>query len=100
MRHELGESTGNVFENNVFYGNHENVPQDPNAIAADPMLVGPGSGGDGRHSLEGYRLRPGSPCRGAGVPVANNGGQDFWGHPVPAEGAPDIGAHQTPGPPG
>jgi len=94
VRYEFGESTGNVFTNNVFYGNHQDRPEEPKAITADPLLVSPGTGDDGIHSVSGYQLRPGSPCLGAGVPIANNGGRDFWGNPVPKAGAPDIGAHQ------
>jgi hypothetical protein len=59
------------------------------------LLVSPGSGGDGLDSVSGYQLRAGSPCIGAGVPIPNNGGRDFWGNRVPDAGAPDIGAHQT-----
>ncbi len=92
-RYEFGRSEGNVFEGNVFFGNHENPPEDAGAITADPMLVAPGSGGAGLDSLEGYKLREGSPCIGAGVVMPDNGGRDFWGNAVAAE-APDIGAHQ------
>jgi len=94
VRYEFAESTGNVFENNVFFGNHENPPADAGAVTADPMLVNPGSGGEGLDSLEGYRLREGSPWVGAGVVMPENGGRDFWGNAMAAEEAPDIGAHQ------
>ena len=94
VRHEFGESVGNVFEGNVFYGDHENAPDDPRAITADPLLAGPGAGGHGLDSLDGYRLKKGSPCVGAGRIVPDSGGRDFWGNTVPAAGAPDIGAHQ------
>ena len=95
VRYDFGESTGNVFTNNVFFGNHVDRPGDPKAITVDPMLVDPGSGGAGLGSLVGYKLRAGSPCIGAGMPIPDNGGRDFWGDPVPAAGAPDIGADQT-----
>jgi hypothetical protein len=90
----FGKSTKNVFSNNVFYGNHVNLPKDPNAITTDPMLVKPGSGRIGLDSLGGYKLKDGSPCIGAGLPVKDNGGRDFWGNPLPDVNAPDIGAHQ------
>jgi len=93
-RYDFGESTGNVFTNNVFFGNHVGRPDDPNAITGDPILADPGGGGDGLESLSGYKLRAGSPCIGAGTPISNSGGRDFWSNPVPATGAPDIGAHQ------
>ena len=95
VRYDFGESTGNVFTNNVFFGNHVDRPEDPKAITSDPLLVSPGSGGDGLDSVSGYKLSAGSPCIGAGAPIANDGGRDFWGNAVPTAGAPDIGAHQS-----
>ena len=96
-RHEFapgfGESTNVVFSNNVYYGNHVKPPKDAKAMTADPMLVEPGSGSDGLNSLEGYQLKAGSPCIGAGKRVAETGVLDFWGHPVPAA-EPSIGAHE------
>lgn len=90
----FGHSTNNVFANNVFYGNHINPPKDPNAITADPMLVAPGRGRIRLDSLGGYKLKDGSPCIGAGLPVKDNGGRDFRGNQLPDVNAPDISAHQ------
>ena len=93
------KSTNNVFRNNVFYGNHAWIPPDPNAIIGDPMLVKPGSGKDGIDSLDGYKLKLGSPCIEAGTdPKADksiylNGGRDFWGNRLPIDKEPNIGAH-------
>ena len=42
--------------------------------------------------LQAYRLRAGSPCLGAGLPLRGSGGRDLWGKAVPAR--PDLGAHQ------
>jgi hypothetical protein len=94
------------FDYNVFYGNHPpGEPDDPHKITDDPLLVNPGSGGNGLASVGGYKLQLGSPAIGAGRIVADNGGRDFWGNDVPSDAAPDIGAHQfssegtpTPGP--
>ena len=94
VNYDFGQSTNNVFERNVFYGDHQNQPQDSFAIAADPMLVNPGSGGEKLDSLEGYKLSPGSPCIGAGLLIEDNGVQDFWGNKLPKQGKFDIGAHQ------
>ena len=58
------------------------------------MLVAPGSGRFGLESLQGYKLKDGSPCIGAGIPVERNGGRDFWGNKVPEGVRPDIGAEQ------
>ncbi len=87
----FGESTNNVFSNNVFYGNHVGPPKDSHAITADPMLLKPGSGNNGFDSLEGYKLKPGSPCIAAGLPVPENGGRDFWGNILPKDKNPNIG---------
>lgn len=83
------------FERNVFFGNHVERPQDERALTADPCLTAPGEGRDGMETVGGYRLAEASPCRGAGLPVADSGGRDFWGNPLPAGDAPDIGAHQA-----
>lgn len=55
------------FDNNVFFGKFSDMPVDFGAIYSDPMLVRPGSGGEGFGSLGGYRLKEGSPCPGAGA---------------------------------
>jgi hypothetical protein len=89
----FGKSTNNVFSNNVYYGNHIKPPKDTKAITADPMLVKPGSGSDGLNSLDGYKLKAGSPCIGAGKPVAETGVLDFWGNKIQGV-KPSIGAHE------
>lgn len=87
-------SIGNVaFDHNAFHGDFRGCPADPHAVLTDPPLVEPGSGAEGFDSLAGYRLRPGSPCRGAGIPIPNNGGRDFFGQELPPDEAPSIGAH-------
>ncbi len=83
-----------VFRNNVIFGDYWPASQGEKTISHDPMFVAPGSGGDGLKSLEGYKLKAGSPCIGAGVEVPNNGGRDFWGGKIPAAQPPAIGAHQ------
>ena len=93
--HGFGESTNVVFSNNVYYGNHANMPKDPQTITSDPMLVKPGSGGDGLNSLDGYKLKAGSPCIGAGKSIAESGVLDFWGNKLKG-GKPSIGAHEKP----
>ncbi|HHW00552.1 MAG TPA: hypothetical protein GXX36_13465 [Clostridiaceae bacterium] len=92
-------SINTVFEKNCFYGNHPSgEPYDPYKITSDPCLVNPGSGAIGRHTLDGYKLQPNSPCINAGKTIENNGGKDFWGNPVPnSNGLTDIGAHEYPG---
>ena len=95
MKHQYGKSTNNFYSHNVFYGNHENLPPDANIYRDDPMLASPGSGKDGLDSLKGYRLKPDSPCRGAGVRLPQLPFRDFWGNKIPEGNAPlNIGADQ------
>jgi hypothetical protein len=90
----FGRSKNNLFERNAYFGKNENPPEDPKALTADPMLVSPGSGRFGFDSLAGYKLKDGSPCIGAGIPIQGNGGRDFWGNKVPEGAPPDVGAEQ------
>jgi hypothetical protein len=91
----LGGAT-RTFGKNLFFGQHpSSEPSGPSNLTADPLLVGPGTGGTGIMSVGGYKLQSGSPAIGAGIPVMNNGGRDYFGNPVPAPpSAPSIGAHQ------
>ncbi|HWR52443.1 MAG TPA: right-handed parallel beta-helix repeat-containing protein [Bryobacteraceae bacterium] len=91
----FGSASNVVFEHNVLYGYASRVPEEWKRLTADPQLVNPGHGGDGMKTVEGYKLKPGSPCIGAGVPIDKNGGRDFWGNPVRQGANPDIGVHQT-----
>jgi len=83
---------GCYFDNNLYHGNGH-IAADPRKILADPMLVFPGSGGNGLNSLNGYKLLAGSPALGSGLVIANNGGLDYWGNPVSSTAAPNIGAY-------
>lgn len=90
----FGGTENVIFERNVLYGDFRDVPSPWKALATDPRLLGPGLGGAGFDSLEGYKLDEDSPCRGAGIVVENNGGRDLWGKPVPEAASPSIGAHE------
>ncbi len=90
----FGGARNIVFERNILYGDAQAIPEDWKKLVADPMLSSPGSGGDGFDSLAGYRLLDGSPCIGAGLPVKDNGGRDFWGAKLPESANPSIGAHE------
>ncbi|HHW00180.1 MAG TPA: DUF5123 domain-containing protein [Clostridiaceae bacterium] len=85
-----------TWSNNVFYGNFATTPNDANKITSDPMLVNPGSGGNGRTTVDGYKLKPNSPCINTGMIISNNGGKDYWGNPL-YNGSPDRGAHEYEG---
>lgn len=90
----FGQSRNNVFESNIYYGGHLNPPADARAITGDPMLANPGTGRDGFSSLDGYKLKAGSPCIGAGKVMPQNGGRDFWGGKVSDTKPPCIGAQE------
>jgi hypothetical protein len=91
----LGASTNNVFDANLFFGNHpSSEPSDPNKLTSNPLLQNPGSGGTGISTLDGYQLDSGSPAINSGVVISNNGGRDFFGTTLPSS-APDRGAAQT-----
>jgi len=90
----VGGATKITFRNNLFFGSFKDVPAEWQALQLDPLLNKPGSGGEGLDSLQGYQLRSGSKAAGAGVPIPDNGGRDFWGNPVPAEKKPTVGAHE------
>jgi hypothetical protein len=94
VTYDWGQSTNNEFDSNVFYGAHVEMPSDARATTHRPPLLAPGSGGQGLNSLPGYTLRADANFpRGQIVP--NNGGRDFFGHPVPENQPPSIGACQS-----
>jgi hypothetical protein len=66
----------------------------------DPRLVSPGTvtltDPAALAGMIAYRLRPDSPCIGAGIPLKDNGGRDFWGNAVPESGRPSVGACEKP----
>jgi len=85
---------GSIFLHNCFFGPWKNgLPDDPEALVADPKFVAPGTGGSGLNTLEGYHLRADSPCINTGMYVPLNGGRDFFGNPV-NDGHPDFGAFE------
>jgi hypothetical protein len=89
-----GVGMGEVsFRSNVFFGRF--LPGfRPGNLVEDPLLVDPGSGGEGLGTLGGYLLSTESPCADGGIAVPRDVDRDFWGNPVPAGSAPDIGAHE------
>jgi hypothetical protein len=109
------------FENNVywpvddrdiiFYG-HKTLEEWANATGQekigdkivgkviDPKLVNPGitklTDPAKLAGLAEYKIKPDSPCIGAGLEIKDNGGRDFWGSKVPQDQKPSIGACQKP----
>jgi hypothetical protein len=81
--------TNTVFDNNLWYGNlPAGLPFGPSAVFADPLLANAG----GTNDFD-YLLSPVSPAIAAGKLIPDNGGQDYWGNPLPG-GAPCIGFHE------
>lgn len=84
---------GATYDHNAYQGGAA-PSTDAHAVVGDPQFVEPGMGSDSRSTVGGYQLKPTSPLIGKGVAISGNGGQDFWGNPVPSSSAPDIGANQ------
>jgi alpha-L-fucosidase/lysophospholipase L1-like esterase len=97
MTYYCGNATC-TFDSNTFYGNHDSSePDDPNKLTSDPLLIGAGSGGTGRSTVDGYRLGEGSPSLGSGTVIADNGGKDYWGNAVSSTQSPNRGAYNGKG---
>ena len=92
-------SKGNLVSNNLFYfapSYTGTIAIDSGAVFQDPLFVKAGSGGDGYHTVDGYKLMAGSPCIKTGMLLPNHSSTDFWGNKVPSVGgdAPCKGAFE------
>lgn len=97
-------SSSAVFENNCFYPSSLTTTHGPAGtvsgnLTSNPLLVGPGTDPTGIGGEPGYQLQSGSPDLGAGLVISANGGADYWGNPVSATAAPNIGAYNGTGVP-
>jgi hypothetical protein len=92
--YDWGQSINHIFENNLYYGKHENAPKDVNAVTADPLFLSPRSAKAGFETLRGFMLKKGSPCIGRAAPIENNGGRDLWGNTITKQGPRNIGAYE------
>ncbi|WP_233146912.1 right-handed parallel beta-helix repeat-containing protein [Paenibacillus selenitireducens] len=88
--------TGQTFDHNAYFGGKTLVSSDAHKITANPKLLNPGSGGVGMNTVVGYQLQSDSPLIGVGVPIADNGGRDYFGNSL-YNGDPDIGAFEYQG---
>lgn len=88
--YQFGPGSGNQFDHNLFTGRHEGLPAGCAAVAtpAYPSKVRPMAGFE---SLKSLQPEPGSKIPRGRV-IENNGGRDFFGHPVPRDRPPAIGA--------
>jgi hypothetical protein len=90
-----GTNYSRTIDFNAFYGIHPaNEPQDPHKISTDPLFANPGSGGLSLETLDGYKLKSGSPCIDSGFLIQGHRGSDFWGNPLPIDGKIDRGAFE------
>ncbi|MFI6515770.1 right-handed parallel beta-helix repeat-containing protein [Spirillospora sp. NPDC050679] len=80
-----------VIDRNAFRG-VDAIAQATNTVTAAPGLSAPQV-----RDPYGYRLLKDAPTLGAGAVVAGNGGRDYFGNPVSATAAPNIGAYAGPG---
>ena len=81
-----------TYNYNAYYGMPA-VSTDAHKVTANPLLVSPGSGGNGISTVSGYKLQSGSPCINHGTSISSNGGVDFWGDTL-YDGTADIGADE------
>jgi hypothetical protein len=88
--YQFGGSSGNVFENNLFAGRHEGLPAGiPTAPAPEfAAAVKPGPGLDSPKAW----LPANRSSFPRGKVIADNGGRDYFGKPVPRDTPPAIGA--------
>ena len=91
-----GVATNYLFEGNLYVGTHKNLPNDPQAIQADPLFVNLKSPQDGLASLSGLRLRANSPAIGKGVPISANDPpmRDIAGTIIPNNRPVSLGAFE------
>lgn len=95
----LGSSTGNLFDYNIFYDSTINyLPVDAHKIILDPDYLSPDDPGTGVDSLPGFRLLKSSPAINSGKVIDGAPDRDFEGNPVPIYNIPDRGAFEYNGP--
>ncbi|MEU1321191.1 carbohydrate binding domain-containing protein [Streptomyces tibetensis] len=93
-------SSGSVYSNNLFYGNHpSSEPADSAKVVADPEFRNPGNAGTSSSytGTNAYQVHPSSPVIRAGAVISDNGGKDAFGNTVSATATPNIGAYNGSG---
>ena len=84
------EFSRQLFMNNSFAGGMTRPVTTDSNLTQDAMFVSPNTTGH----VAGFILQTNSPVRNTGYLIADNGGKDFWGAPVPSASAPHRGAAQ------
>jgi hypothetical protein len=77
----LGKSTGNIFQSNLFYGKIMYLPPDPKGVFASPGFICDDCTQSPNPWLR-FMLRNDSPAIGSGTGIENNGGHDFARKPL------------------
>jgi hypothetical protein len=80
-----GARNTRVYNNTIYVSAKQDLPL---------LLFTDWNGANGMKSLAGYRFREKSGLAG-GIIVTNNGGRDFFGHAVPAQKPPSVGAAES-----
>lgn len=82
-------------QHNAYSGGIKPPSDEVGAVMGDPKFL---SGGSGQTTLSnnGYKLLDSSPLIGAGTPMSDNGGFDYFGNQL-SGGVPNIGAYAGPG---
>lgn len=92
---DMGANKNTDIDNNLYF----NVPtiedrngpiSDDNKVMGNPIFANMQGG-----TPDDYQLDEGSPAIGQGRVMPNNGGRDFFGNPVSATEAPNIGADNS-----
>jgi hypothetical protein len=107
-RYAWGSGTGiqtRDFKNNVFYGitvPTEISSSDNQILTTNPLFVNSGSGSIGTgslsiNSLDGYKLKIGSPALANGKLISTSGGKDYFGNSVSSSAIPNRGAFEGSG---
>lgn len=78
-----GKDSGTIFTNNCYYGAIMNLPNDKNAIFADPELLNPDARGTGFEVLKNFRLKNTSPLIGKGIQPEKEALTDIFGQKIP-----------------
>lgn len=81
-----------TFTNNCFYGEFENLPEDPSAIFDVPQFENISARGGGFEVLKNFMLEKTSACKDAGIEIKNHAKKDLFGNTV--EPPVNIGVHE------
>lgn len=92
---ENNQPVGGNWDHNILYGAQPANQPGGYEPYEDPQLVNPGGAGIGINTASAYHIQSSSPTINAGVAINNNGGLDFFGNSVCANGGPNIGADNS-----